>query len=131
MKIIIHISIPWFLIIWFFYSESLTSISEYIWTHNYQGILVYIFNALLWILKWIFNIQNHSRNNKLFLLFLAVRKVHLKVNAGDCHRWSANELASGRDMTFLAVLLEDFVNVCYVPVLPVNSSEILKLKIFA
>lgn len=58
--------------------------------------------------------QNHSRNNKLFLLFLAVRKVHLKVNPGDCHRWSANELASGRDMAFLAVLLEDFVNVCYV-----------------
>ena len=67
----------------------------------------------------------------MFLLFLAVRKVHLKVNAGDCHRGSANELASGRDMTFLAVLPEDFVNVCYVPMLPMNSSEILKLKIFA
>lgn len=49
------------------------------------------------------------------LLFLAAREVHLKVNAGDCHRWSANELASGRDMTFLAVLPEDFINVCSVP----------------
>lgn len=58
--------------------------------------------------------QNHSRN-KLLLLFLAVTKVHLKVNAGDCHRWSANELASGRDMTFLAVLPEYFINVYYVP----------------
>lgn len=44
----------------------------------------------------------------MFLLFLAVRKVHLKVNAGDCHRWSANELASGWDMTFWGVLPETF-----------------------
>lgn len=58
--------------------------------------------------------QNHSRN-KLLLLFLAIRKVHLKVNAGDCHRQSANELASGRDKIFLAVLPEHFRNVYYVP----------------
>jgi hypothetical protein len=56
--------------------------------------------------------QNHSEN-KIVQLFLAVRKVHLKVNASDCHRRSTNELASEKDMTFLAVLPEDFVNACY------------------
>ena len=41
MNIIIHIIIPWVLVIWFFYSESLT-ISDYNWTQNYMSILMYI-----------------------------------------------------------------------------------------
>lgn len=41
MNIIIHTVIPWVLVIWFFYSESLT-ISDYIWTQNCMSILMYI-----------------------------------------------------------------------------------------
>lgn len=92
MKIIIPIRIPLCLVTWFFNSESLRSISEYIWTHKDLGIILYTLSVLFWILKWILNMQNHSKN-KLFLLFLAVTKVHLKVNASNCHRWTTNELA--------------------------------------